>query len=189
MLFLNGATGKKVMISSFRLGLLTIEPRRKSDRALGVKWDLTSRETLEAYWWKNTYRSGFLKLSRKNPLLYGSATLLTHLFEGDQLEAHGQTRRWYVALGPVSPRRRAKRSDLTLRFGLRKKAIQFLINERKLMSPQRLSWETLNKDWWRERHWPCRHRRKPFCGMKARGCYETPGGTIMNESASCNRVD
>lgn len=166
----HGATGKGNDQVRFELGayalnpdILVIAPWRE--------WDLNSREKLLEY----AQKAGIEIEKRGNKSPYSMDANLLHIsYEGQILEdpnASAQEDMWRWS---VSPKDAPDESEvITIRF---KNGDGVAINGETL-SPAKF-WEKLNE-------LGCKHGigrldivENRYVGMKSRGCYETPGGTI-----------
>lgn len=166
----HGATGKGNDQVRFELGayalnpdILVIAPWRE--------WDLNSREKLLEY----AQKAGIEIEKRGNKSPYSMDANLLHIsYEGQILEdpnASAQEDMWRWS---VSPKDAPDESEvITIRF---KNGDGVAINGETL-SPAKF-WEKLNQ-------LGCKHGigrldivENRYVGMKSRGCYETPGGTI-----------
>ncbi|PAF45800.1 argininosuccinate synthase [Helicobacter sp. 11S02629-2] len=166
----HGATGKGNDQVRFEIAAYALNPDIKII-APWREWDLNSREKLLAYAEKHG-----IKIDKKpNASPYSMDANLLHIsYEGLVLEDPAQKPedsmwRWTKSLldAPDSP------EELTIEF---EKGDGVAINGEKL-SPDKF-WEKLNT-------LGCKHGigrldlvENRYVGMKSRGCYETPGGTI-----------
>lgn len=168
----HGATGKGNDQVRFELGAYALKPGIKVI-APWREWDLTSRETLVAYCDKNNIPVDFAK-KKKSP--YSMDANLLHIsYEGGVLEnpwteAEDDMWRWSVA--PESAPDKAVYLDLTYEKG------DIVAIDGKPMSPATVL-AYLNKVGGENGIGRLDLVENRYVGMKSRGCYETPGGTIM----------
>ncbi len=168
----HGATGKGNDQVRFELGAYALKPGIKVI-APWREWDLTSRETLMAYCEKNNIPVDFAK-KKKSP--YSMDANLLHIsYEGGVLEnpwteAEDDMWRWSVApeQAPDTP----TYLDLTY-----EKGDVVAINGEKMSPATVLAY--LNKVGGENGVGRLDIVENRYVGMKSRGCYETPGGTIM----------
>lgn len=169
----HGATGKGNDQVRFELGAYALKPGVKVI-APWREWDLTSRETLMAYCEKHQIPVDFSNKKKKSP--YSMDANLLHIsYEGDLLEdpwteAEADMWRW-----SVSPEE-APNEPTYLEIGYEKGDPVSINGE--AMSPATIL-ATLNKIGGENGIGRVDIVENRFVGMKARGCYETPGGTIM----------
>lgn len=169
----HGATGKGNDQVRFELGAYALKPGVQVI-APWREWDLTSRETLMAYCEKHQIPVDFSTNKKKSP--YSMDANLLHIsYEGDMLEdpwteAEADMWRW-----SVSPEE-APDEPTYLEIGY-KNGDPVSING-EAMTPATIL-ETLNKIGGANGIGRVDIVENRFVGMKARGCYETPGGTIM----------
>ena len=168
----HGATGKGNDQVRFELGAYALSPDVKVI-APWREWDLNSREKLLAY---AAQRQIPIEAKRGNKSPYSMDANLLHIsYEGDQLEdpwveAEDDMWRWTVApeQAPDTPH------ELTLAFA----AGDITAIDNKSMSPAQVL-EYLNKIGGQHGIGRDDIVENRYVGMKSRGCYETPGGTIM----------
>lgn len=168
----HGATGKGNDQVRFELGAYALKPGIKVI-APWREWDLTSRETLMAYCEKHNIPVDFNK-KKKSP--YSMDANLLHIsYEGGVLEdpwteAEDDMWRWSVSpeQAPDQP------TYLTLTY---EKGDIVAING-EAMSPATVL-TSLNKVGGENGIGRLDIVENRYVGMKSRGCYETPGGTIM----------
>lgn len=169
----HGATGKGNDQVRFELGAYALKPGVQVI-APWREWDLTSRETLMAYCEKHQIPVDFSSNKKKSP--YSMDANLLHIsYEGDMLEdpwveAENDMWRWSVAP------EQAPDEATYLEIGYEKGDPVSLNGE--TLSPATIL-ETLNKVGGANGIGRVDIVENRFVGMKARGCYETPGGTIM----------
>ncbi|MBD3788940.1 MAG: argininosuccinate synthase [Campylobacterales bacterium] len=174
----HGATGKGNDQVRFELGYLSLNP----DIAVIApwrEWDLNSREKLLAY-----AKEHGIEISKKHVDEHGNpkaspysmdANLLHISYEGLHLEnpaAEPEDDMWLWTNSPEEAPDEAEYITITY-----KKGDPVAINDEE-MSPATLL-QTLNE--YGNKHGIGRLDivENRYVGMKARGCYETPGGTIM----------
>jgi argininosuccinate synthase len=169
----HGATGKGNDQIRFELGAYALKP--------GVhviapwrEWDLTSRETLMKYCEDHNIPVDFSSSKKKSP--YSMDANLLHIsYEGDILEDPWQEAEddmWRWSVSPEEAPNEATYLELTY-----EKGDIVAINGEK-MSPATVL-EYLNKVGGANGVGRLDIVENRFVGMKSRGCYETPGGTIM----------
>ncbi len=169
----HGATGKGNDQVRFELGAYALKPGVKVI-APWREWNLTSRETLMAYAEKNNIPVDFAKNKKKSP--YSMDANLLHIsYEGGVLEdpwteAEDDMWRWSVA--PESAPDKAIYMDLTFKCG------DIIAIDGQAMSPATVL-AHLNKVGGANGIGRLDLVENRYVGMKSRGCYETPGGTIM----------
>lgn len=168
----HGATGKGNDQVRFELGAYALSPDVKVI-APWREWDLNSREKLLAY---AADRQIPIDMKRGGKSPYSMDANLLHIsYEGDQLEdpwieAEEDMWRWTVApeKAPDQP------LELTLTFA----AGDIVAIDGKSMSPATVL-ATLNEIGGKHGVGRDDIVENRYVGMKSRGCYETPGGTIM----------
>lgn len=169
----HGATGKGNDQVRFELGAYALKP--------GVhviapwrEWDLTSREKLMQYCEDHSIPVDFAKGKKKSP--YSMDANLLHIsYEGGILEdpwAEAEEDMWRWTVSPQE----APDAPTYLELTYEKGDIVAINGER--MSPATVL-ETLNKIGGANGVGRLDIVENRFVGMKSRGCYETPGGTIM----------
>ena len=169
----HGATGKGNDQVRFELGAYALKPGIKVI-APWREWDMTSRETLMAYCKSRDIPVDFSSAKKKSP--YSMDANLLHIsYEGGVLEdpwaeAEEDMWRWSVSpeAAPDAPtyiEPDFERGDITAIDGV-------------AMSPATVL-ETLNKVGGANGIGRDDIVENRYVGMKSRGCYETPGGTIM----------
>ncbi|MCC4274928.1 argininosuccinate synthase [Marinomonas communis] len=169
----HGATGKGNDQVRFELGAYALKPGVQVI-APWREWDLTSRETLMAYCEKHDIPVDFSKAKKKSP--YSMDANLLHIsYEGDLLEdpwtsAEEDMWRW-----SVSPEQAPDEATI-IELGFEKGDAVSINGEK--MSPATIL-ETLNKIGGANGIGRDDLVENRFVGMKSRGCYETPGGTIL----------
>jgi argininosuccinate synthase len=168
----HGATGKGNDQVRFELGYYALEPNIKVI-APWREWDIGSREKLLEYAEKHGIP---VEMKKKGGSPYSMDANLLHIsYEGRILEDPARAPeedmwRWTVA--PEKAPDRAEIVELEYRNG-----DIVALNGRKL-TPARVI-ETLNKLGGKHGIGRLDLVENRYVGMKSRGCYETPGGTIM----------
>ncbi|MEL0614720.1 argininosuccinate synthase [Marinomonas arenicola] len=169
----HGATGKGNDQVRFELGAYALKPGVKVI-APWREWDLTSRETLMAYCEEHKIPVDFSTKKKKSP--YSMDANLLHIsYEGDQLEdpwTEAEADMWRWSVSPED----APNEATYIEIGYEKGDPVSLNGE--ALSPATML-ETLNKIGGENGIGRVDIVENRFVGMKARGCYETPGGTIM----------
>ena len=167
----HGATGKGNDQVRFELGYLGIN----SDLTIIApwrEWDLNSREKLLAY--AQTHGISIEKKPNKSP--YSMDANLLHIsYEGLVLEdpnAQPEEDMWRWTVSPENAPDEAKIIELSY-----EKGDPVAINGKRLSPAQML--EELNRLGSKHGIGRADIVENRFVGMKSRGCYETPGGTIM----------
>ena len=169
----HGATGKGNDQVRFELGAYALKPDIQVI-APWREWDLNSREKLMAYAAENGIPVDFAQAGRKSP--YSMDANLLHIsYEGGILEdpwaeAEADMWRWTRApeQAPDAPR------YLELRF----ERGDIIAIDGQPMSPAEVLTE-LNRIGGEHGIGRLDIVENRYVGMKSRGCYETPGGTIM----------
>ncbi len=168
----HGATGKGNDQVRFELGYYALEPNIHVI-APWREWDLTSREKLLKYAEKHGIP---VEMKKKGGSPYSMDANLLHIsFEGRILEdpsREPEESMWRWTVSPEKAPNRAEYVDLEYARG-----DIVVVNGRKL-SPARVL-ETLNKLGGKHGIGRLDLVENRYVGMKSRGCYETPGGTIM----------
>ena len=169
----HGATGKGNDQVRFELGAYALKPGVQVI-APWREWDLTSRETLMKYCEEHNIPVDFSSNKKKSP--YSMDANLLHIsYEGDILEdpwQEAESDMWRWSVSPEEAPDQATYLELTY-----KKGDIVAINGEK-MSPATVL-EYLNKVGGENGVGRLDIVENRFVGMKSRGCYETPGGTIM----------
>ncbi|QEQ97358.1 argininosuccinate synthase [Neptunomonas concharum] len=169
----HGATGKGNDQVRFELGAYALKP--------GVhviapwrEWNLTSRETLMKYCEEHNIPVDFSNAKKKSP--YSMDANLLHIsYEGDILEdpwAEAEADMWRWSVSPEEAPDEATYIELTYEKG------DIVAINGQAMSPATVL-EYLNKVGGENGIGRLDIVENRFVGMKSRGCYETPGGTIM----------
>ena len=169
----HGATGKGNDQIRFELGAYALKPG-VAIIAPWREWDLNSRESLMKYAEEHGIEIDYQKQGKKSP--YSMDANLLHIsYEGDILEdpwteAEDDMWRWSVApeQAPDEP------TYIELEYV---KGDPVALNGEKLSPAVML--ETLNKLGGDNGVGRLDIVENRYVGMKSRGCYETPGGTIM----------
>jgi argininosuccinate synthase len=168
----HGATGKGNDQVRFELGAYALKPDIKVI-APWREWDLTSRETLMAYAEKHSIPIE-LKVGKASP--YSMDANLLHIsYEGRVLEdpwAEPEEDMWRWTVSPEA----APDKPTYVELGYEKGDIVSIDGER--LSPDQVL-AKLNKLGGENGVGRLDIVENRYVGMKSRGCYETPGGTIM----------
>lgn len=170
----HGATGKGNDQVRFELGAYALKPGIHVI-APWREWDLTSRETLMKYCEDHNIPVDYANKKKKSP--YSMDANLLHIsYEGGNLEDP-----WWEAEDPdmwrwsVSPE---EAPDKPTYLELTYKKGDIVAIDGVAMSPATVI-ETLNKVGGDNGVGRLDIVENRYVGMKSRGCYETPGGTIM----------
>jgi argininosuccinate synthase len=169
----HGATGKGNDQVRFELGAYALQPGIKVI-APWREWDLTSREKLMSYAEQHGIPIDFKKQGTKSP--YSMDANLLHIsYEGGVLEdpwAEAEEDMWRWSVSPEkAPDRPAvveleyERGDIVAIDGQRMTPAQVLAHLNKVAGAHGIGRLDLVEN--------------RYVGMKSRGCYETPGGTVM----------
>lgn len=169
----HGATGKGNDQVRFELGAYALKPGVKVI-APWREWDLTSRDTLMAYCAEHNIPVDFSSSKKKSP--YSMDANLLHIsYEGGVLEepwAEAEESMWRWSVSPeVAP-------DKPLYMELSFEKGDIVAIDGKAMTPAEVL-TLLNKVGGANGIGRADIVENRYVGMKARGCYETPGGTIM----------
>ncbi len=169
----HGATGKGNDQVRFELGAYALKPGIKVI-APWREWDLTSRETLMAYCKERDIPVDFSSAKKKSP--YSMDANLLHIsFEGGILEdpwAEAEEDMWRWSVSPEA----APDTPTYIELEFERGDIVAIDGER--LSPATVL-ERLNKIGGANGIGRLDLVENRYVGMKSRGCYETPGGTIM----------
>lgn len=169
----HGATGKGNDQVRFELGAYALKPGIQVI-APWREWDLSSRESLMAYCEKHDIPVDFSNAKKKSP--YSMDANLLHIsFEGGILEdpwAEAEDDMWRWSVSPEEAPDRAEYIELTYKNG------DIVAINGEQMSPATVL-EKLNKIGGAHGIGRLDIVENRYVGMKSRGCYETPGGTIM----------
>jgi argininosuccinate synthase len=168
----HGATGKGNDQVRFELGAYALKPDVKII-APWREWDLTSRDSLLAY----AEKAGIaveMKRGKKSP--YSMDANLLHIsYEGDILEdpwVEPEENMWRWSVSPEAAPSEPTYIELEYKGG------DIIAIDGQAMSPATVLAE-LNKIGGANGIGRADIVENRYVGMKARGCYETPGGTIM----------
>ena len=168
----HGATGKGNDQVRFELGYYALEPGIRVI-APWREWNLTSRETLLKYAEKHGIP---VEMKKKKGSPYSMDANLLHIsYEGRMLEdpsREPEESMWRWTVSPEKAPNRAEYIDLEYRKG-----DIVAINGKKLTPAKVL--EKLNQLGGKHGIGRLDLVENRYVGMKSRGCYETPGGTIM----------
>ena len=169
----HGATGKGNDQVRFELGAYALMPDVKVI-APWREWDLNSRETLMAYAEEHNIPVDFAKQGKKSP--YSMDANLLHIsYEGDILEdpwAEPEDDMWRWTVSPESAPDKATYIELTYVTG------DIVAINGEDMSPAKVM-EYLNEVAGQNGIGRDDIVENRYVGMKPRGCYETPAGTVM----------
>jgi len=169
----HGATGKGNDQVRFELGYYALEPNIKVI-APWREWDLTSREKLMAYAEKAGIPIEMKHKSGGSP--YSMDANLLHIsFEGRHLEdpaAEAEEDMWRWTVSPEAAPDQPEYVDVEYALG------DIVGLNGKAMSPAAVLTE-LNRLGGKHGIGRLDLVENRYVGMKSRGCYETPGGTIM----------
>lgn len=169
----HGATGKGNDQVRFELGAYALKPGIKVI-APWREWDLTSRETLMTYCEERQIPVDFSTTKKKSP--YSMDANLLHIsYEGGILEnpwSEAEEDMWRWSVSPENAPDRASyleltylNGDITAIDGQEMPAAAILAYLNKVGGDNGIGRVDIVEN--------------RYVGMKARGCYETPGGTIM----------
>lgn len=169
----HGATGKGNDQVRFELGAYALKPGIKVI-APWREWDLTSRETLMNYAKERQIPIDYAKAGKKSP--YSMDANLLHIsYEGGVLEdpwTECEEEMWRWSVSPEKAPDQATYIDLTFEQGdivaingVRKSPATVLAELNTIGGANGIGRLDLVEN--------------RYVGMKSRGCYETPGGTIM----------
>jgi argininosuccinate synthase len=169
----HGATGKGNDQVRFELGYYALAPDIKVI-APWREWDLTSREKLVAYAEKRGIPVDFKK--KKGAAPYSMDANLLHIsYEGGVLEDPGfepEDSMWRITVSPEKAPNKPQHVELTYRKG------DIVAVDGKKMTPAQVL-TALNELGGKHGIGRLDMVENRYVGMKSRGCYETPGGTIM----------
>ena len=170
----HGATGKGNDQVRFELGAYALMPDVKII-APWREWDLTSREKLLAYAERHGIPVDYQKKKKGGAPYSMDANLLHVSYEGGILEDPGyepEESMWRITASPEKAPNRPEYVEL----GYAKGDV-VAINGRKVTPAQALT--RLNQLGGKHGIGRLDLVENRYVGMKSRGCYETPGGTIM----------
>jgi len=170
----HGATGKGNDQVRFELGAYALMPDVKVI-APWREWDLLSRDKLMAYADKHGFPVDYQK--RKGPAPFSMDANLLHIsFEGGVLEdpnaAPPEKGMWRWSVTPEKAPSKAEVNELEFAKGY-----LIAINGKRMKAHELLL--TLNQMGGKHGVGRLDLVENRFVGMKSRGCYETPGGTIL----------
>jgi argininosuccinate synthase len=168
----HGATGKGNDQVRFELGYYALEPNIRVI-APWREWNLTSREKLLEY----AQRHGIpIEGKKKGGSPYSMDANLLHIsYEGRILEDPSRAPEEDMWRWTVSPEKAPKRSEYT---ELEYRSGDIVSVNGKRLSPAKVLTE-LNRLGGKHGIGRLDLVENRYVGMKSRGCYETPGGTIM----------
>ena len=169
----HGATGKGNDQVRFELGAYALKPGVQVI-APWREWDLNSREKLMAYAEEHGIEVDFAKNKKKSP--YSMDANLLHIsYEGGILEdpwAEAEDDMWRWSVSPeAAPDKPTyielsyEKGDIVAIDGVKMTPAEVLTNLNKLGGDNGIGRLDIVEN--------------RYVGMKSRGCYETPGGTIM----------
>ena len=168
-----GATGKGNDQVRFELGAYALKPGIKVI-APWREWDLNSREALVGYCEQHNIPVDFAKAQKKSP--YSMDANLLHIsYEGDVLEdpwVPPEEEMWRWTVSPESAPDQAE--ELTLTF---ERGDVVAIDGHRLSPAEVLA--KLNERGGANGIGRADIVENRYVGMKSRGCYETPGGSIL----------
>lgn len=169
----HGATGKGNDQVRFELGAYALKPGVKVI-APWREWDLTSRETLMAYCEKHNIPVDFAKNKKKSP--YSMDANLLHIsYEGGGLEDpywEPEEDMWRWSVAPEAAPDKPTYLELAFKGG------DIVAIDSQNLSPATILTQ-LNKIGGANGIGRLDLVENRYVGMKSRGAYETPGGTIM----------
>lgn len=169
----HGATGKGNDQVRFELGAYALKPGIKVI-APWREWDLTSREKLMAYCENHNIPVDFAKNKKKSP--YSMDANLLHIsYEGGILEepwAEAEEDMWRWSVSPEAAPDKPQYIELSYQNG------DVIAIDGQAMSAATVL-ATLNKLGGAHGVGRLDIVENRYVGMKSRGCYETPGGTIL----------
>ena len=169
----HGATGKGNDQVRFELGAYALRPGIRVI-APWREWDLNSREALMAYCEQRDIAVDFAKAQKKSP--YSMDANLLHIsYEGDVLEdpwVPPEEDMWRWTVSPEAAPDRAEEVTLSFEHG-----DVVAINDEAMSPAQILAW--LNERGGAHGIGRADIVENRYVGMKSRGCYETPGGSIL----------
>ncbi|TNF37621.1 MAG: argininosuccinate synthase [Gammaproteobacteria bacterium] len=169
----HGATGKGNDQVRFELGAYALKPGIQVI-APWREWDLNSREKLMAYAEQHNIPVDFAKSKKKSP--YSMDANLLHIsYEGGILEdpwAEAEEDMWRWSVSPESAPDKPTYIELTYEKG------DIVAMDGQRMSPAQVL-AKLNELGGANGVGRLDIVENRYVGMKSRGCYETPGGTIM----------
>lgn len=169
----HGATGKGNDQVRFELGVDALDPSLKTIAPWRI-WDLTSRETLMNYAKEHDIPIDFSNSAKKSP--YSMDANLLHIsYEGGVLEdplTEAEESMWRWTVSPEQAPDEAEYVELTYKAGdvvavngVTMKPHEVMIKLNELGGKHGIGRLDIVEN--------------RYVGMKSRGCYETPAGTIM----------
>ncbi|SPJ33899.1 argininosuccinate synthase [Kushneria phyllosphaerae] len=169
----HGATGKGNDQVRFELGAYALKPNVKVI-APWREWNLNSREKLMNYCEEHNIPVDFAKNKKKSP--YSMDANLLHIsYEGGVLEdpwTEAEEEMWRWSVSPEAAPDQATYIDLTFEHG------DIVAIDGQTMKPHDVL-SYLNRIGGENGIGRLDIVENRYVGMKSRGCYETPGGTIM----------
>ncbi len=169
----HGATGKGNDQVRFELGAIALDPHLKTI-APWREWDLSSRESLMQYAQTHDIPIDFAANKKKSP--YSMDANLLHIsYEGGILEdpyAEAEEDMWRWSVSPENAPDKAEYIELTYKKG------DIVAINGEAMKPFEVMVK-LNELGGKHGIGRLDIVENRFVGMKSRGCYETPAGTIM----------
>ncbi len=169
----HGATGKGNDQVRFELGAYALKPGIQVI-APWREWDLTSRETLMDYCAKHDIPVDYSNAKKKSP--YSMDANLLHIsYEGGILEdpwAEAESDMWRWSVSPEEAPDKPEYIEITFKNG-----DPVALNGEDMSAATLL--EKLNKKGGAHGIGRLDIVENRYVGMKSRGCYETPGGTIL----------
>lgn len=169
----HGATGKGNDQVRFELGAYALKPG-VAVIAPWRDWDLSSRESLMEYCAEHDIPVDFSTSKKKSP--YSMDANLLHIsYESGQLEdpwVEAEEDMWRWSVSPEAAPDEARYIELSFEKG------DITAIDGEAMTPATVL-ETLNKIGGENGIGRIDIVENRYVGMKARGCYETPGGSIM----------
>jgi len=169
----HGATGKGNDQVRFELGAYALKPGVKII-APWREWELSSRESLMEYAEQHGIEIDYQKQGKKSP--YSMDANLLHIsYEGDILEdpwAEAEDDMWRWSVSPEAAPDKPTYIEVTYEKG------DPIALDGKALSPATML-KTLNELGGANGVGRLDIVENRYVGMKSRGCYETPGGTIM----------
>ncbi|MEE4277006.1 MAG: argininosuccinate synthase [Halieaceae bacterium] len=169
----HGATGKGNDQVRFELGAYALKPGVKVI-APWREWDLSSRETLMAYCRERDIPVDFAAAGKKSP--YSMDANLLHIsYEGGVLEdpwTECEESMWRWSVSPEAAPDSPRIIDLEFRGG------DIVAIDGEAMTPAQVL-SRLNEIGGANGIGRADIVENRYVGMKSRGCYETPGGSIM----------
>lgn len=169
----HGATGKGNDQVRFELNAYALNPNIKVI-APWREWELSSRESLMDYAKKHNIEIDYTKQEKKSP--YSMDANLLHIsYEGDILEdpfAEPEEEMWRWTNSPENAPDESEYLEIEYNKG------DIIAINNKKMDPATIM-EFLNKTAGKHGIGRLDIVENRFVGMKSRGCYETPAGTVM----------